>query len=196
MANTTRSDPLTPPLGEHAPDGTAAAGVEHAPAASATAFGFIDAPMVFSISMIIVFAVIIWKKVPAAIGKALDKKIAVIRDQLAEAEALREEAETLKSEYAAKAASAEAEAAAIVERAKHEADGILAQATQDAEALVERRGRMAEEKIAAEERAAVDQLRATAANAARDAAAKLIAEQVDEKADEQLIDQAISGLGR
>jgi hypothetical protein len=42
------------------------------------------------------------EKVPGAIGKALDAKIALIRDQLAEAETLRKEAEALKAEYEAK----------------------------------------------------------------------------------------------
>ena len=196
MASSMTTDPLVPPLGETAPDGTAVAGVEHpaGPADSAALFGFMDAPMFISIAMLIVFAVIIWKKVPAAIGRALDKKIGVIREQLAEAETLRKEAEALKAEYAAKAASAESEAATIVERARHEAAGIVDKARADAEALVERRGRMAEEKIAAEERAAVDQLRASAAEAARAAAAGLIARSQDAAADEKLIDQAISGL--
>ena len=54
--------------------------------------------------MLVVFALLIWKKVPGAIGRALDGKIALIRDQLAEAEALRKEAEALKAEYEAKAA--------------------------------------------------------------------------------------------
>ena len=48
--------------------------------------------------------------------------------------------------------------------AKREA--IIAKANADAEALVERRAKMAEDKIAAEERAAIAGLRATAANAA------------------------------
>ena len=42
---------------------------------------------------------------PAAIGKALDDKITLIRAQLAEAEALRKEAEALKAEYEEKAKS-------------------------------------------------------------------------------------------
>ena len=189
-------DPLAPPLGERAPDGAAAAGIEHGPPDSAYLFGFMDDAMFVSLAMLIVFAIIIWKKVPTAIGKALDKKIGAIREQLEEAEALRKEAEALKGEYAAKAASAEAEAAAILERARHEADGIVEKAREDAEALVERRGRMAEEKIAAEERAAVDQLRASAAEAARAAAAGLIAERLDASADEQLTDRTIGALGR
>ena len=55
---------------------------------------------------------------------------------------------------------------------------------------------MAEEKIAAEERSAVDQLRATAADAATRAAARLIAERNDGPSDAKLVDQAISELGR
>lgn len=169
-----------------------AAGGEHA---APTAFG-ITAPMFIALAMLAVFALLIWKKVPAAIGKALDKKIEAIREQLAEAEALRKEAEALKAEYAAKAAAAEGEAAAIVERAHHEADGIVKKAKTDAEALVERRSRMAEEKIAAEERAAVDQLRGITAEAARAAAARLIAERHDAAADEKLVSDAIGELGR
>lgn len=59
----------------------------------------LNAPAFISLAMIVVIAIIVWKKVPAAIGKALDDKIAVIRDQLAEAESLRKEAEALKAEY-------------------------------------------------------------------------------------------------
>ena len=70
-------------------------------------------------------------------------------------------------------------ATALLERAKHEADEIVAKAKTDAEALIERRTRMAEDKIAAEERAAVEQLRAAAADAAAKAAARLIAERHD-----------------
>ena len=132
-----------------------------------------------ALAMMVVFAIMIWKKVPAAIGKALDKKIAAIRDQLDEAAALRKEAEELKREYEAKAAAADAEAAAMIERAKGEAEAIVAKAEADAKALVERRKAMAEAKIAAEERAAIDELRATAARAATAAAAKLIAERND-----------------
>jgi F-type H+-transporting ATPase subunit b len=147
-----------------------------------------------ALAMLTVFAILIWKKVPGAVGKALDSKIALIRNQLAEAEALRKEAEALKAEYAAKAASADKDRAALLERAKHEADEIVAKAKVDAEALIERRSRMAEDKIAAEERAAVEQLRAAAADAATKAAARLIAERHDAGTDAKLVDQAIKEI--
>ena len=144
-----------------------------------------------ALAMLVVFAIMAWKKVHHAIGKALDSNIALIRDQLAEAESLRKEAEALKAEYEAKAKSADKDRAALIERAKHEAGEIVAKAKTDAEALIGRRTRMAEDKIAAEERAAVEQLRASAADAAAKAAARLIAERHDAATDAKLVDQAI-----
>ena len=158
-----------------------------------SAFG-LTPPAFVALAMIVVIAILVWKRVPAAIGKALDSKIALIRDQLAEAESLRKEAEALKAEYEAKAASADKDREALLERAKHEADEIVAKAKTDAEALIERRTRMAEEKIAAEERSALEQLRATAADAAAKAAARLIAERHDAGTDAKLVDQAIKDI--
>src|SRR5437763_3436299 len=147
-----------------------------------------------ALAMLVVFAILIWKKVPGAIGKALDSKIALIRDQLAEAESLRKEAEALKAEYQAKAASADKDREALLERAKHEAAEIVAKAKTDAETLIGRRTRMAEDKIAAEERSAVEQLRAAAADAAAKAAARLIAERHDAGSDAKLVNQAIKQI--
>jgi F-type H+-transporting ATPase subunit b len=147
-----------------------------------------------ALAILIVFAVLIWKKVPGAVGRALDSKIALIRDQLAEAEALRKEAEALKAEYEAKASSVDRDREALLDRARHEAEEIVTKARRDAETLVERRTRMAEDKIAAEERAAVQQLRAAAAEAATKAAAKLIAQRHDASTDAELVDRAIKQI--
>lgn len=170
--------------------------IGHAPAPETgepTSFGLNPGGWV-ALAMLVVFAVLIWKKVPGAIGKALDSKIALIRDQLAEAEALRKEAEALKAEYEAKAASADKDRDALLERARHEAGEIVAKAKGDAEALIERRTRMAEDKIAAEERLAVEQLRAAAVDAAAKAAARLIGERHDASGDAKIVDQAIAEI--
>jgi F-type H+-transporting ATPase subunit b len=181
------TNPQTTATVEHNP-----AGGEHA---EPSVFGF-NAGGWVALAMLFVFAILLMKKVPGAIGAALDRKIAAIRGQLEEAENLRKEAEALKAEYEAKASSADAEAAAMLERAQGEASEIVTKAKTDAEALVERRTRMAEEKIAAEERSAIDQLRATAAEAARKAAGQLIAERMDAGTDKAIVDQAIGGIGR
>ena len=168
--------------------------VSSTPEQEPTALGFGPAAWV-AIAMLMVFALAIWKKVPGAIGKALDAKIAEIREQLAEAEALRKDAEALKVEYEAKAKAATSDAEAILERARHEAETIVAKAKDDATNLISRRQRMAEDKIAAEERSAIAEVRATTARAATTAAATLIAERHDAGSDKVLVDQAIAGLG-
>lgn len=160
-----------------------------------TAFG-LTPPAWIALAMIAVFAILIWKRVPALIGKALDRKIASIREQLDEAAKLRAEAEALRAEYEAKAAQAGAEAATMLERARAEADSIVSKAEVDAAALVERRTRMARDKIAAAERAALDEIRAKAARAATQAAEALIRDKLDAAADKPMIDATIAELGR
>lgn len=184
-----------PETGAHASSSAAAEGAHGTPHSDPTAFG-LDATAWVALAMLVVLGIMLWKKVPAAIGRALDKKIAGIREQLDEASRLRAEAEALKAEYEARAGQAGAEAQAMLDRARHEADGIVAQARIDADALVERRARMAEDKIGAAERAALAEVRTKAANAAAAAAAQLIAESHDAAADRAMIDRTIAGLGR
>ncbi|HEY0149680.1 MAG TPA: F0F1 ATP synthase subunit B [Allosphingosinicella sp.] len=155
----------------------------------------LDATAWVALAMIVVLALLLWKKVPAAIGKALDRKIEGIRQQLDEAAQLRAEAEALRAEQEAKSAAAEAEAAAIVERARSEADVIVREAQANSDALIERRTRMAEDKIAAAERQAVDEVRARAARAAAAAAETLIRREMDAESDRALVDRTIAGLG-
>ena len=158
-----------------------------------SAFGLEDYQWV-SLSMGVLIAVILWKRVPGMIAGGLDTKIAEIKTQLDEAKNLRSEAEALRDEYAAKIANAEKDAEAMVEGAKREADSILEKAESDSKAMVERRKKMAEDKIAAAERDAVDEVRAKAAQAATAAARKLIAERHDEESDRKLADEVISSI--
>jgi F-type H+-transporting ATPase subunit b len=149
-----------------------------------------------SLAMIVLLAVLIWKKVPAMLLGGLDKQIADIRRQLEEAKTLRAEAEALRDEYARKIADAEKSAADMATQANHEAEVIVAKANADAAELVQRRAKMAEDKIAAAERAAINEVRARAAAAAAGAAATLIAERHGAEADRTLIDRTIAGIGR
>jgi len=158
-----------------------------------SAFGLEDYQWV-SLSMGVLIAVVLWKKVPGMITGGLDTKIAEIKKQLDEAKSLRAEAEALRDEYAAKIAGAEKDAAAMVEGAKTEADAILAKAESDSGKMVERRQKMAEEKISAAEREALDSVRTRAAEAAAVASRSIIATKHDKDADSKLADEVISSL--
>ncbi len=157
--------------------------------------GYLNATTIVSVAMAVFIAVLIWKKVPALIGNALDGRIAAIRAQLDEASKLRAEAEALKAEYQAKLAGAEKDAAALRARAEDEAANLVADAKASTAALIKRRQKMAEDKIAAAERTAVSEIRAKAVGAATAAAASLIAEKHDAKADAAMVDSTIKALG-
>jgi F-type H+-transporting ATPase subunit b len=167
----------------------------HAGAAHATptAWGLSPGGWVAA-AMLAVFGIMLWAKVPAMVAAMLDAKIAGIKGQLDEAAKLRKEAEALKAEYAAKLADAAKHADAIKAGAEEEAGHIVAKAKADAAALIERRQKIAEDKIAAAERNAVAELRAKVAETAAAAAAGLIAQSHDAKADKGLVDEAIDGL--
>jgi len=119
-----------------------------------------------ALAMLVVIGIMLRARVPALVAKALDDKIAGIREQLDAAAKLRAEAEALRDEYAKKAKEAAAEIVAMKEAAEHQAAEIVDKAKRDSTALIARRQALAEEKIAAAERAAIDELRAKAANAA------------------------------
>ncbi len=158
-----------------------------------TAFGIAPGGYV-ALAMLVVFAIMLWKRVPALIAKALDAKIAGIREQLDTAAKLREEAAALKAQYEKKAAEADTEIAELKAAAEKQAADIVAKAKDDATQLIARHKALSADKIAAAERAAVEELRAKAASAAAAAARELIAEKHDAAADKKLVDQAISGL--
>lgn len=161
--------------------------------AEPTAF-FLEPYQWVSVAMVVLIAVFIWKKVPGLIAGGLDSKIAAIRSQLDEAKALRAEAEALRDEYQAKIAGAEKDAQAMMDNARREADAIVEKAEADSSAMVERRKKMAEDKIAAAEREAIDEVRATAVLAATKASRKLIADKHDAEADKALADEVIAAL--
>ena len=169
-------------------------GPEAAHGAAPTMFGVIGGGTLVSLSMAVFIIILLVKKVPGVIGKTLDGKIAAIRSQLDEAAKLRAEAEALKAEYQAKIAAATKDADAMRAAAEEEAADLIAAAKVEAEALVVRRQKMAEDKIGAAERSAVAELRARAAAAATAAAATLISQVHDAKADKALVDDTIGKI--
>jgi F-type H+-transporting ATPase subunit b len=156
----------------------------------------LDATFWVAVGVLIVFAIMLWMKVPKIVGGILDNQIAEIKRTLDEAANLRKEAEALKAEYEAKTAGAQAEVEALMDSAEKESSLLIKQAEDDTKALLARRKKMAEEKIGAAERSAIAAVRAKAATAATQAAQSLIAARHDAAADKSLIDKAIGDIGK
>jgi F-type H+-transporting ATPase subunit b len=142
----------------------------------------------------IIFFVVFGRKLWGALAGMLDSRAEKVRAELEEAARLRQEAEAMLRDAEKRRAEALAEAKALIEGAQAEAGRVAAAATEEAEAAARRREQMAVDRIAAAEKAAVDEVRTTAADIATAAARQVIAEDLSADADARLIDQAITQL--
>ena len=123
-----------------------------------------------------IFAGILWRfGVHKMLLGALDARGEKIAAELNEARRLREEAEKLMAEYAAKRAAAEKEAEQIVAEARAQAGQAAAEAKARLEDFVKRRTAQAEQKIAQAEVQAAADVRSAAGNLAIRAAETLLA---------------------
>jgi F-type H+-transporting ATPase subunit b len=144
---------------------------------------------------VLVLALLVWKGAPKIIGDMLDRRAAVIAAELAEAKRLRAEAAALLAEYQRKAAGAEQEAQSIVTEARADAARFAEESRANLTAQIARRAQAAQDKIAQAEAAAMNEIRALAADAAVSAAQKLIAARMDDKRAGALIEGSIKDLG-
>jgi F-type H+-transporting ATPase subunit b len=146
------------------------------------------------VSFVIFFA-LFGSKLWAAIAGMLDGRANAIRAELAEAQRLRQEAESMLAEAQRARTEAIAEAGEVLARSQVEAARLQEAAMVEAEAAGKRREKLALERIAAAEKAALTDVRQTAADVATRAAEKVRAEGLGNNGD-RLIDQAIADLPR
>lgn len=142
----------------------------------------------------VLFIVIFGRKLWAAITALLDGHAARVRAELEEASRLRIEAEALLRDAQTHRERAIADAKRLIEGAQAEAARVAEAAAVETEASAKRREKMAVERIAAAEKAAVDDVRMTAADVATVAARDVIARTLTPDADAALIDQSIAQL--
>lgn len=144
----------------------------------------------------VLFFLLFGRKLWAVITSALDARAEQIRSDLDEAGRLRREAEKMLEDATREREQALADAKALIERSRDEAALIAERARKDAEAVASRREQMARDRIAASERAAVREIRETAASVAVDAVQTLLARNVTEGSTRAnaLLDDGINAL--
>jgi len=143
----------------------------------------------------LIFFVLFGGRLWKAIADILDGRANAVRAELDEAQRLRTEAEAMLAEAQRARTEAMAEAGEVLARSQAEAARLTAAALAEAEAAGARRERLALERIAAAEKAAVTEVRHTAADVATRAAEQVIARGLGEH-DVLLVDQAIADLPR
>lgn len=156
--------------------------------------GFFAEPRTWVAIAFIIFFVLFGRKLWAALAGILDKRTEAVRAELAEAQRLRQEAEAMLKDARNRREAALAEAQTLLARAKDEAARVAREAAAEAQAAARRREQMAMDRIAAAEKAAVDDVRTLAAQIATVAAEQAIRDGLTAEADARLIDHAIGSL--
>jgi F-type H+-transporting ATPase subunit b len=143
---------------------------------------------------IVIFAFFFGRKIVTPLNAMLDGRAKTVRDALAEAAALKAEAQTILADAKARQAQAEADAADILASAQREAARLSESLAAEAQATAKRRERLALERIAAAEKAALDEVRSVAIDVATEAAKNLLAAGFAAESAPALIDHAIAAL--
>lgn len=156
--------------------------------------GFFADPPNWVLIAFFLFFILFGRKLWAALAGMLDARAATIRTELEEASQLRREAETMLRDAERQRADALKHAQALIEGARTEAARVTAAAAAEAEAMAKRREQMAIDRIAAAEKAAVDEVRITAAEIATAAARQVLSDGLTAESDARLIDQAITQI--
>jgi F-type H+-transporting ATPase subunit b len=163
------------------------------PALAATGpfFSLGNTDFVVLLAFLLFIAILVYYKVPAMIGRMLDRRADQIRADLNEARALREEAQKLLASYERKQREVSEQAEAIVRHAREEAATAAEFAKADLQAALARRLRAAEDQIASAEAGAVRAVRDRAVQVAIAAAGDAIARSMKPEEAEALISESI-----
>ena len=141
-----------------------------------------------------VFIIAIFNPVSKMMTKGLDERAEKIKDELDEAERLRNEAQDLLAQYQRKQRDAASEAEAIIQHAKEEAERMDREGRERLKSALERRDKLAMDRIAIAEHQAVDRVRARAVDVAIAATQDILTASMDAKKSNALIDDAVVQL--
>ena len=142
----------------------------------------------------VLFVIAVFKPIRGAMLGGLDAKISEIRQEVEEAEKLREEAQSLLANYQRQQRQALQDAENIVIRARQEAERHRAEGEEVIKEMVRRQEEQARDKIAQAEAAAIQEVRAMSVELAMKAAEKLLTDRLTGAEGGQLIDQSIEEI--
>ncbi|WP_169544563.1 F0F1 ATP synthase subunit B family protein [Sneathiella aquimaris] len=148
-----------------------------------------------AIAFIGFIAVVIYYKLPAIVGKQLDDRADRIKNELDEAQKLREEAQAMFADYQRRQRDALATAEDIVAKAKEDAEILRKESEAELQASLKRRQELAEAKIKQAEEKALAEVQNIAVDVAIAASEKLMKDNLKAKEAGSLIDQSIKDLG-
>lgn len=152
---------------------------------------FMEDPTIWVLISFVIFVALAVVFGRGMILKMLDDKILAIRTEIANAAALRDEAQKLLLEYETKQKAAHSEAEKMLEAAKKQAAELHEKADRDLTETMSRRESMMKDRIQRMEEAAMDDIRRYAADLAISATTEIITQKLDQASANKLADQSI-----
>lgn len=165
-------------------------------AASGPFFSLRNTDFIVTLAFLLFVGILVYFRVPQIVGGLLDKRAEGIRNDLAEARRLREEAQEIYASYERRQREVKSQADDIVANAKREAVAEAEKAKKALQLSIERRLKAAEEQIAGAEAEAVRAVRDRAIQTAIAAATEILGKQASPAGRSAGIDKAIDEVAQ
>ena len=151
----------------------------------------IDATFWVMVSFFSFIGLLIYFKIPQKIKKALEENIKNIRNQIDEADKLKEDAKNILTEHEKKISSSKNEVKQMISKATEEAEKNVIKANEDFHNLMETRKKNAEERIKQLKNQALKDIKNTSVKIAIDSVEKLIKNSMDKSKLDKIFSSSI-----
>ena len=139
----------------------------------------IDAAFWVAISFLIFIGVLIYFKIPQKVKDILDENILNIKNQINEAEKLKEEAKNILSEHEKKISNSKTEIKLMLDKANEESEKNIIKTNETFHNLMESKKKNAEERIRQMKNQAVKDIKNTSVKIAIESVEKLLKNSID-----------------
>ena len=141
----------------------------------------IDATFWVAVSFLIFVGLIFYLKVPQKIIQSLEESIKKIKEEIDNAEKLKDEAKNILSEYESKVSKSKQEIKNLIQKAEKQAESNIIKTNEEFHNIVENRKKAAEEKIKQMKTQAIKDVKNSSVDIAIRSVEKIIKNSIDKK---------------
>ena len=141
----------------------------------------IDATFWVAVSFLIFVGLLFYLKVPQKIGQSLDESIKKIKEEIDNAEKLKDEAKNILSEYESKVSKSKQEIKNLIQKAEKQAESNIIKTNEEFHNIIENRKKAAEEKIKQMKAQAIKDVKNSSVDIAIHSVKKIIKNSIDKK---------------
>ncbi len=141
----------------------------------------IDATFWVAISFLIFIGVVFYFKVPQKVNQSLDESIKKIKEEIDNAEKLKDEAKNILGEYESKISKSKEEIKNLIRKAEKQAENNIIKTNEEFHKIVENRKKAAEEKIRQMKVQAIKDVKNSSVDIAIRSVEKVIKNSIDKK---------------